>query len=198
MKRFIVLFLLVMPVALVSAAVSFSTTSGDVGSLIGNKNATASVDAVLDLSDFSYFRLGIYDEPGDMQTVDEVSLELQRDGEEIKAVEDVEIRFEVKYSGAFDLVLLAEDPDGTNSGRNDVIHWKAGAIDESGEFTYWTGKGHESGDYVEVAIYRHDQKDGNHVSDKVMVQLETIDLSDPNQQPAKLEEALTVFIRPRG
>ena len=189
MKRFIVLFLLVMPVALVSATVSFSTTSGDIGSLIGNENATASVDAVLDLSDFSYFRLGIYDEPNDMQTVDEVSLELQR---------DVEIRFEVKYSGAFDLVLLAENPDGANSGRNDVIHWKAGAIDESGEFTYWTGKGHESGDYVEVAIYEHDQKDGNHVSDKVMVKLETIDLSGPNQQPAKLEEALTVFIRPRG
>ena len=56
----------------------------------------------------------------------------------------------------------------------------------------------EEGDYKEVVIYSHDSADGNYVSDILQIRLETVDLSDSDQQPAKLEEPLTVFIRPKG
>lgn len=204
MKRFMILVLLVIPAFIASATVSFSTSENaekymNAASLFNNEEATASVDAVLNLTDFSYFSLGIYDNPDDSQSVEEVVLDLIRDGDEIKAVEDVEVRFTVKYIGGFDLSLLAGNPDDQNTGRKDVIHWKAELIDdESDAVTVWTGRGHQEGDYKEVVIYSHDSADGNYVSDILQIRLETVDLSDSDQQPAKLEEPLTVFIRPKG
>lgn len=206
MKRFMILFLLVIPAFIASASVSFSTSENaekymNAASLIDNEEATASVDTVLNLTDFSYFSLGIYDNPDDKQSVEEVVLDLIRDGDEIKAVEDVEVRFTVKYKGDFDLSLLAGNPDDQNTGRKDVIHWKAELIDdESDAITVWTGRGHQEDDddYKEVVIYSHDSADGNYVSDILQIRLETVDLSDSDQQPAKLEEPLTVFIRPKG
>ena len=204
MKRFMILVLLVIPAFIASATVSFSTSENaekymNAASLFNNEEATASVDAVLNLTDFSYFSLGIYDNPDDSQSVEEVVLDLIRDGDEIKAVEDVEVRFTVKYKGGFDLSLLAGNPDDQNTGRKDVIHWKAGLIDdESDAVTVWTDRGHQEGDYKEVVIYRHDSADGNYVSDILQIRLETVDLSDSDQPPAKLEEPLTVFIRPKG
>ena len=196
MKRFMILVLLVIPAFIASATVSFSTSENaekymNAASLFNNEEATASVDAVLNLTDFSYFSLGIYDNPDDSQSVEEVVLDLIRDGDEIKAVEDVEVRFTVKYKGGFDLSLLAGNPDDQNTGRKDVIHWKAGLIDDE-------CRGHQEGDYKEVVIYSHDSADGNYVSDILQIRLETVDLSDSDQQPAKLEEPLTVFIRPKG
>lgn len=197
MKRFMILYLLIMPLCLVSAAVSFSTTEGNAQDLIGNENATASVDAVLDLSDFSYVWLGIYDDSDSEETIDEVPLDLTRDVDGvIKGMEDVEIRFAVKYSGAFDLILSAGDPSVGSTGN--VIHWKAGTVDGNQSFSNWTGKGHPSGDYTEVAIYTHENAADNYVEDKVSVHMETVDLSSDDLGPSKLEEPLTVSIRPWG
>ena len=195
MKRFMILLLLVLPVCLVSAAVSFTTNDSSNPEAI--KAAFASVNTVLDLSGFSYVSLGIYDGPDSDSPIEEVPLELTRDANgALKAVEDVVIRFAVKYSGAFDLMLLAGNPEEGNTG--DVIHWRAGVQGENGNMN-WTGKGQvESEDYSEIVIYSHEKTAGNYDDGTVSVSLETVDLSSPDQKPAKLEEPLKVYILPRG
>ena len=195
MKRFILLLLLVLPACLVSAEESFSTNDSSNPEAI--KAAFASVNTVLDLSGFSYVSLGIYDGPDSDLPIEEVPLELTRDANgALKAVEDVAIRFAVKYSGAFDLMLLAGNPEEGNTG--DVIHWRAGVQGEN-EDMKWTGKGQEEGeDYSAIVIYSHEKTDGNYDAGEVDVSLETDDLSSPDQKPAKLEEPLKVYIIPRG
>lgn len=195
MKRFMILLLLVFPVCLVSGEVSFSTTDSSDSEAI--KAADASVDTVLDLSGFSFVSLGIYDEFNSTDPIEEVPLELIRDAEgAIKAIEDVEIRYAVKYSGTFDLMLQAGNPVEGNTG--DVIHWRAGVQDGNGNMK-WTGKDQVDGEeYSAIIIHSHGKTAGNYDEGAVSVSLETVDLSRPDQMPAKLEEPLKVYIFPRG
>lgn len=195
MKRFMILLLLVFPVCLVSGEVSFSTTDSSDSEAI--KAADASVDTVLDLSGFSFVSLGIYDESDSTDPIEEVPLELIRDAEgAIKAIEDVVIRYAVKYSGTFDLMLQAGNPVEGNTG--DVIHWRAGVQDGNGNMK-WTGKGQVEGEeYSAIVIHSHEKTAGNYDDGTVSVSLETVDLSSPDQKPAKLEEPLKVYIFPRG
>lgn len=195
MKRFILLLLLVLSACLVSAAVSFSTNDSSDPEAINA--AAASVNTVLDLSGFSYVSLGIYDGSDSNDPIEEVPLELTRDADgALKAVEDVVIRFAVKYSGAFDLMLLAGNPEEGNTG--DVIHWRAGVEGENGNMK-WTGKGLVGGEeYSAIVIHSHEKTAGNYDDGAVSVSLETVDLSSPDQKPAKLEEPLKVYILPRG
>lgn len=195
MKRFMILLLLVFPVCLVSGEVSFSTTDSSDSEAI--KTADASVDTVLDLSGFSFVSLGIYDESNSTDPIEEVPLELIRDAEgAIKAIEDVEIRYAVKYSGTFDLMLQAGNPVEGNTG--DVIHWRAGVQDGNGNMK-WTGKDQVEGEeYSAIIIRSHGKTAGNYADGAVSVSLETVDLSSPDQMPAKLEEPLKVYIFPRG
>lgn len=193
MKRFMILLLLVFPVCLVFGEVSFSTTDSSNSEAI--KAATASVDTVLDLSGFSFVSLGIYDESDSTDPIEEVPLELTRDAEgAIKAIEDVVIRYAVKYSGTFDLMLQAGNPAEGNTG--DVIHWRAGVQDVNGNMK-WTGKGQVE-EYSAIVIHSHEKTAGNYDDGTVSVSLETVDLSSPDQKPAKLEEPLKVYILPRG
>lgn len=195
MKRFMILLLLVFPVCLVFGEVSFSTTDSSNSEAI--KAATASVDTVLDLSGFSFVSLGIYDESDSTDPIEEVPLELTRDAEgAIKAIEDVVIRYAVKYSGAFDLMLQAGNPEEGNTG--DVIHWRAGVYDGNRNMK-WTGKGQVGvEEYSAIVIHSHEKTAGNYDDGTVSVSLETVDLSSPDQKPAKLEEPLKVYILPRG
>lgn len=196
MKRFMILLLLVFPVCLVSGEVSFSTTDSSDSEAI--KAAYASVDTVLDLSGFSFVSLGIYyDESDSTDPIEEVPLELIRDAEgAIKAIEDVVIRYAVKYSGTFDLMLQAGNPVEGNTG--DVIHWRAGVQDGNGNMK-WTGKDQVAGEeYSAIVIHSHGKTAGNYDDGTVSVRLETVDLSSPYQKPAKLEEPLKVYIFPRG
>lgn len=151
--------------------------------------AKASVNAVLDLSDFSYFHIGFYDKA--CNVMKEIPLELSKDPEtgEIVASEEAIIRFEVKYGGDYEIKIKADAPP---DGQQNVIHWKATALDEEENVVGSTGKDvSEIKDYEADVIHRH--TDGDYVFDEYDLRIETVNLSDLTDG-AVLEAYLTVSL----
>lgn len=173
MKRSIlVLSLILLVPALVWAGTSYLTFDENFDS----SQAVATVNTVLDLSDFSYVNIGFHDSEGNV--LPKIPLELSKDPAtgEIVATKDAHIKAEVKYGKNYNLVIKAEGRLGS------LVDWIASVNDVS------SGGGVDS--YRGVAFYEH-KDNSDYLNNDFQLNLKTVNLSEL-QQGDLLESYLTV------
>lgn len=176
MKRSI----LTLPLILLIPALSWGTATS-YSTFDENFNpveAVATVNTVLDLSDFSYVNIGFHDSEGNV--LPKIPLELSKDPAtgEIVATKDAFIKAEVKYGKKYNLVVKAEGRLGN------LVDWIASVNDVS------SGEVGGVDSYQGVAFYEH-KDNSDYLNDDFKLNLKAVNLSEL-QQGDLLESYLTV------